>query len=311
MSPVLEELHATLGVNWDPVTTWRGRPDHIVGATADHKRQKWWSEAMGRQVMTRLLDTSSPRDQARLLDQANGLGTSFMSVPPSEALKTIFHPDTYRLALRWWLGVPLLAADGSKVSCPGCQGDVDPYGDHLLCCPRNNFTARHAAVQETLVSYLVEAGQGVQKEVPIDSAEEGQRLRPADIFIPHWEGGTHVAIDLTICHGWQLAERLREGADPRVTREKARSFLRRREAAKHANYDKACTAEGWTFKAMAMGTWGGLGPEGDRVLRRIVKRAAGWLEGDLRAARQEEIRHGVGVALMRHIWSLLEGKNYL
>ena len=54
-----------------------------------------------------------------------------------------------------------------------------------------------------------------------------------------------------------------------------------------------------------------MGPEGATILHRIVKRAASWLEGDLRASRQEEIRHAVGVALMRHVWQMLEGKNYL
>jgi hypothetical protein len=69
----LEELQVVVGANFDPVTAWRGRLDQITGATADHKRQKWWSEAIGRKRMERLLDFSSPRDQARLLEQANGV----------------------------------------------------------------------------------------------------------------------------------------------------------------------------------------------------------------------------------------------
>jgi hypothetical protein len=187
---------------------------------------------------------------------------------------------------------------------------VDIYGDHLLCCPRNNYTARHAAVQECLLNYLLEAGQGVKREEGITNPE-GANLRPADILLQHWEGGTHVALDLTICHAWQSAERARSSAQLPVSRERWRAFLRKREEAKHALYDKACAAEGWSFRAMAFGTWGGMGPEGAKILQRITKRAAGWLEGDLRACRQEEIRHGVGVSLMRHIWRLLEGKNYL
>jgi hypothetical protein len=187
---------------------------------------------------------------------------------------------------------------------------MDEYGDHLVCCIRNNFTTRHGAVQEALMSPLVEAGQGAEKEKPIE-CEEGRGLRPANILLHHWEGGKHVALDLTICHAWQASERRVATANPQVSRERWRAFLRKREAATHALYDKACTAEGWSFKAMAFGTWGGIGPEGARMLHRIVKRAAGWLEGDLRACRQEEIRHTVGVALMRHIALLLEGKNYL
>ena len=161
------------------------------------------------------------------------------------------------------------------------------------------------------MEYLVEAGQGVRKEEPLTTSEEGKKLRPADIFLLHWEGGIHVAVDLTICHGWQASERLRPGASSSVPRDRWRHFLRNREAAKHVTYDKACAAEGWAFRAMAFGTWGGVGPEGAKLLHRISKRAAGWLEGDLRARRQEEIRHGVGVSLMRHIWQMLEGKNYI
>ena len=56
---------------------------------------------------------------------------------------------------------------------------------------------------------------------------------------------------------------------------------------------------------------GGLGPEGAKTLHRCLKRAAGWLEGDLRAARQEELRLGLGLTLMRQVWQMLEAKNFL
>ena len=47
------------------------------------------------------------------------------------------------------------------------------------------------------------------------------------------------------------------------------------------------------------------------MLHRILKRAAGWLEGDLRASRQAEIKYGIGLTLMRKIWEMLAGKNFL
>ena len=40
---------------------------------------------------------------------------------------------------------------------------------------------------------------------------------------------------------------------------------------------------------MEFGTCGGLGPEGAKVLHRLVKRAASWQEGELRALRQREL----------------------
>ena len=187
------------------------------------------------------------------------------------------------------------------------------FGDHLLCCLRNNYTKRHAAVQEALVSCLVECGQGVEKEkaLPEEFQPPGRRLRPADLLLRQWESGRDVAIDLTISHGWSLGEQARGAPGELVTRERWRTFLCRREADKHAQYDAACARASWSFKAMSFGTWGGLGPEGAKVLHRIVKRAAGWLEGDLRASRQEEIRYTIGLTLMRHVWEHLAGKNYL
>ena len=61
---------------------------------------------------------------------------------------------------------------------------------------------------------------------------------------------------------------------------------------------------------MAFGTWGGTGPEAAKILQRILKRAAGWQEGDLRAARQDELRQNFDLTLMRHVWRLLERKNF-
>ena len=67
----------------------------------------------------------------------------------------------------------------------------------------------------------------------------------------------------------------------------------------------------WGFLAMAFGTWGGLGPEGARVLHCLAKRAASWQEGELRSLRQHELLETVGVALMRQVWRLLANKNHL
>ena len=120
-----------------------------------------------------------------------------------------------------------------------------------------------------------------------------------------------VAVDLTISHGWSLTEQARGSPGDLVTRERWRPFLCSREREKHQKYDAACRSAGWSFRAMALGTWGGLGPEAAKTLNRIIKRAAGWLEGDLRASRQQEIRLHIGLTLMRHIWEMLKGKNFL
>ena len=311
--PPLQDLQNQLGANFDPITSWMGQHNRLTNADPHHMRQKWWSSAIGKQQMTTLLDSVGARDQVRILEQTNSIGSSFMSVPPSPGLHTIIPADEYRLAVKWWLGLPLLE-EPHRSRCPGCHALVDPFGDHLLTCKRNNYTKRHAAIQEVLVNCLVECGQGVEKEkeLPTEAQpSQGARLRPADLYLRSWESGMDVAVDLTISHGWSLTEQARGSPGDLVTRERWRSFLCSREREKHQKYDAACRSAGWSFRAMALGTWGGLGPEAAKTLNRIIKRAAGWLEGDLRASRQQEIRLHIGLTLMRHIWEMLQGKNFL
>ena len=120
-----------------------------------------------------------------------------------------------------------------------------------------------------------------------------------------YQDGCPTALDLTVAHGWQSSERFS------VTRERWRTFLKRKELLKHSKYHAPCKAAGWGFLAMSFGTWGGMGPEGAKVLQRLAKRAASWQEGDLRSLRQSELLENVGLALMRQVWKLLANKNHL
>ena len=300
ISPVLHELTTLLGPSFDPLPGWTGQHERLLSADATHLQQKWWSASLGRRTMTRLLDMSTARDQARLLEEANSVGHAFMAVPPNANLYYTLPSDQYKTALRWWLGLPLNTPPdpGGTIRCPGCQVSVDEFGDHLLCCPRNNFITRHMAVQDTLASLLQEGGQGATKEVRIPHA--GNALRPADLLVANWMGGKDTAIDVTVFHAWQVGEHRAGGSSGQemVSRERWRTFLRRKEADKHNKYDMLCSSAGWGFMAMAFGTWGGVGPECAQLLHRITKRAASWQEGDLRASKLEQARMAVGWCLM-------------
>jgi hypothetical protein len=313
IAPVLGELKDLLGASFDPLTGWSGQPDRLLTADTEHLQQKWWSASLGRKAMTRLLDTSTPRDQARLLEQAKSVVHAFMAVPPNANLHYTMPSDQYKTALRWWLGVPLNAPPdgGGGITCPGCTAPVDAFGDHLLCCRRNNFVTRHMAVQDTLALLLQEGGQGVTKEVQIPIS--GSALRPADLLVANWSGGRDTAVDVTVCHAWQSGEQRTLGttAQDTVSRERWRNFLKRKEADKHTKYDITCRTAGWSFMAMAFGTWGGTGPECAKLIHQISKRAASWQEGELRASKMEQARMAVGWSLMTKILEHLNNKNFL
>ena len=304
--PVLEDLLSILGPNYGPLQRWKGDLTAISQVDPDHLQQKWWSGALGTAQQLALLDHVPPRDQARILEQQGGVGTAFMSVTPMPSLASVIPTDSYRLGLRWWLGAAVVeVSDTTPAICPGCGKPVDQFGDHLLRCIRLNFSRRHNALQECLAVLLQEAGQGVAREVPLPDCPEGD-LRPADLLLRHWSQGRDTAVDLTISHAWTAQE---ESASLAPTRERWRQFLVRKEHLKRARYLAPCQAAGWAFQPAAFGTWGGQGPEAARLLHRITKRVAGWLEGDLRASRQEEARQMVGLTLMQGIFEMLHGKN--
>ena len=94
-----------------------------------------------------------------------------------------------------------------------------------------------------------------------------------------------------------------------MARENWRPFLRNKERDKHRKYDAPCEGEGWHFMAAAFGTWGGLGPEGAKVLSRLMKRASSWEDAEARGASQRRQLEAIGVPLFREIFRLLEGRN--
>ena len=187
--------------------------------------------------------------------------------------------------------------------CPKCHTTpLDSFGDHLVCCRQNNFSARHGALQDALLLVLGLAKQPAEREQALRQANSSrvlrQQLRPADILLRGWAGGQDVAVDVTIAHPLQLSE-----LPCQVDRTK--SFLRRRELAKVEKYEAACRLEGWGFLPMAFSTWGTAGPSAFTLLTRILRRAAAGADADDRSARMSEMRDVVSQSVMRQVIRLL------
>ena len=114
IAPVLDDLESSLGVNFAPVQRWKGRHDLLSSAEPTKWSQKWWNDAIGKASALRLLDQLSPRDQTRLLEQAGGVGTSWMTVTPNSTLHTLITSEEYSLALKWWLGAPIFPEEETE-----------------------------------------------------------------------------------------------------------------------------------------------------------------------------------------------------
>ena len=68
---------------------------------------------LGSRALSDLLDAASLRDQARLLEQRTGVGSSWMTALPVSGTGNVVSSDQYAMGLRWWLGAPLLQTDTS------------------------------------------------------------------------------------------------------------------------------------------------------------------------------------------------------
>jgi len=292
----------SLGAQLDPLPRWSANLNAIQGAEPEHRSQRWWSEQSDKLLLNAMSSTLPDRDQARLLEQQNGLTASWMRATPHPQLHTTISTEDYVLSLKWWLGMPIIHQTKGATRCPGCDAMVDAWGDHLVCCPRNNYASRHNAIQEVLFEALSTAGQGVAKEVMIPNQSD-QHLRPADLLLSAWDNGQPTAFDLTVVHGWQQSTK--QG------KERWRNFLRLKERHKHDKYDIPCQQAGWSFATAALGTWGGWGPEAAQQIKRICKRVCAWHDGSERPQKEGELLERLGLTLMRQVARLLKAKNYI
>ena len=125
--PVLSHLTGRLGSNVDPLAAWVADTTKLCTADPGFCRQHWWGTALGTRCMLDLVERARPRDQARILEQRSGLGSTWMTALPSPTSGAIFSTEEYRMGLKWWLGAPLIVQTAAR--CPGCRQQVYPEGD--------------------------------------------------------------------------------------------------------------------------------------------------------------------------------------
>ena len=125
-----------------------------------------------------------------------------------------------------------------------------------------------------------------------------QQLRPADILLKGWDNGKDVAVDVTVSHPAQQSEKP-------WTADKARGFLRRRDEAKTTKYEEPCRREGWGFLPMAFSTWFSPGPQAERLLGRILRRATMATDNDLRNTQIAQLSNMVSLAVFRQVINFL------
>lgn len=145
------------------------------------------------------------RDVQRLRRSAQPHASGFITALPShhDGFDTILKPKTFRTAVYYRLGVPILE---KEIECPMCKQNINVYGDHATCCSKaGDLIVRHNAMRnlvaaiakEGLLSPILEK-KGILGDAP--------GRRPGDVTIPQWSNGNSLALDIAVTKPRQCLE---------------------------------------------------------------------------------------------------------
>ena len=204
--------------------------------------------------------SSAPDDRAKALVLSTSLphAGDWLQVIPSPAFG-LHLPDThFKLCLQYWLGLTMV---GENHSCPVCQSPADTLGDHQVGCGGNGDRIfRHNAIRDVIYSAAQSAALCPRKEAP--ALIPGALSRPADIYLPNWEGGRPAALDVTVISPLQ---RLTISGASSV----AGHALQVAEERKRATHSEACREARVSFIPLAIETLGGWSQELQRLMKHI------------------------------------------
>jgi hypothetical protein len=287
--PTALRLRNTIDPAFGPLPTWVTPALLLVHPfpppEPSHRSQQWWSKALYSRLADSLYASSTTRDQCRLRLQAQPFTSAWMLTVPHDGVPHVFQPTHYRAALRWWLGIPLYAGD-SFHPCPMCGGPMDPFGDHLVSCPSNHLTERHHGVRDALTEVLRSLGVPCMKEVSLPSRPE----RPGDVALPDFDPRGPLLVDLCAIH--PLAPSRDYHPDTII------QSLADKEKQKIDKYSALCARDAYFFSPLSFHLWGGLGPAGSSLLKRIIRQVVGDAPGWTKIHRTMLIRQRISFALL-------------
>eukprot|EP00731_Ephydatia_muelleri_P002494 Em0001g2494a len=127
---------------------------------------------------SRLYDSASPANKARLLSASASLATSWVSVLPSGELGLHFDPREFRTAISWWLGLETTKASCCLL-CPEIA--LDPLWHHALSCRRGgDVVLQHNQLRDVFVDICHKANLGVRIEAGTAALLAEQRKHQAN-----------------------------------------------------------------------------------------------------------------------------------
>ena len=172
---------------------------------------------------------------------------------PCQALGTKLASMEFRIVAKMWLGVAVYSdgSDGTRALLESSAGRI----------------TRHDAIRDVLFEACRAATLRPRRERTVDATGH----RPGDIFLPNWSQGQPLAADVTVSHPSQATAR--SSAEGEETSASRRAALKAAED-KVTKHGARCVAAGVQFLPLAVCTYGGWLPEGEKFVGSIAGRIA-------------------------------------
>eukprot|EP00663_Eupelagonemidae_sp_cell21sb_P011775 gene11775-biopygen4742 len=198
--------------------------------------------------------------------------------------------------------------------CPQCSGTMDVWGDHALVCScGGDRTTRHNLLRDLVLRFAKSSGHAAMAEKPgllpprppIGGAWENgtsgmairsfkaQDRRPADVWLPAWNGGLPAAVDLAVTSGLQSALLDLSAQNGSAATERYAQRKRR-----YLDTAQQCTDAGLRFVPFIVEAEGGLGKEAHTLVTALAHDSAR-LTGETPSTRAERALQSLSVALQR------------
>jgi hypothetical protein len=229
------------------------------------KPQQWMSAMVDSRALEILKMDSTPQSKARLLSASMPYAGGWLTTLPLSCLAHRIESRSFRMLVRYRLGIPLASGESNCPSCPNAVLDV--FGIHAASCGGTmGRTMRHNRIRDELCAIARQAGESAQTEtqylIPTDAG-----LKPADVFIEAWNYNKPICLDVSVVN--PLANSIVTNAS--ITQGSA---AKKGEEAKYVKYQKLCADVGLDFCPVVMETYGGFGDRALPILKKLGKKLA-------------------------------------
>ena len=199
------------------------------------------------QQFNNLFQSATLADRACLLSISSLHASDWLSVTPSPRFNLHLDPAEFQVALKWWLGIPVVQGQ----SCPHCPSfALDDFGHHALSFKHGwDVVSRHNKLRNIFSDFCQCACLGPHLERGCGAGFINTQSCPADSLVPNWDLGKPAAFDLSVTsmqHSSVLLEAsMMAGLAVLVA-----------ENRKHNSNDRKCEELGWVCIPLVVETYG-------------------------------------------------------